>query len=192
MRWAHSGPAARRGDSFPAGGPSPRGKQQMMLAQELRAESCAPDNKFPHTYTEISVSASGCLVSRNSCLLITRKGHQKKKRKKQKARVARNFLSVPRTRQRSNGEPRGRQRPGSGQAGGTGARASYSLLVRWVDRSGVSESLPSSRERHHCGQARGLARGSVSRAAPAPRDSDPGEQRGGAHEGVYDTDLASH
>ena len=82
----------------------------MMLAQELRAESCAPDNKFPHTYTEISVSASGCLVSRNSCLLITRKGHQKKKRKKQKARVARNFLSVPRTRQRSNGEPRGRPR----------------------------------------------------------------------------------
>ena len=65
-------------------GPFPQEKRQMLLAQELQAEFCAPDNEFPHTYTESSVSASGCLVSWNSCLLITRKGHQKKKKKRKK------------------------------------------------------------------------------------------------------------
>lgn len=97
-------PAGLQGGRFLDQGlyhPPPAVKQQMFSAQQPPAEFCAPDNKFPHTYTESSVSASGCLASWNSCLLITWKGHQKKK-KETKARVPRNFPSVPRTLQQSS------------------------------------------------------------------------------------------
>lgn len=54
----------------------PRTRSRMLL---MPLE--AADKGFPRTYTAaVLLSASGCRVSWNSCLLITWKGHQKKDR----------------------------------------------------------------------------------------------------------------
>lgn len=62
-----------------------QGEVGVFLTLEPQALLCALDNQFPHTYTESHSSASGCLVSWNSCFLITWKGHQEKKKKKREA-----------------------------------------------------------------------------------------------------------
>lgn len=165
MCWAHSGPAA--GEGFWAGVSRPQEKQQMFLAQEPRAESCVADDKFPHTYTQGSVSASGCLGSWNSCLLITRKGHQKKTEEMKSQSLARNFFPKPRTLQQSNSEPRRGRRRGCHWVGFMGAQASGSPPLKWVGRSWSLRKPSSTTGGHRL--AAGWALGTVSKAAPVPR-----------------------
>lgn len=70
----HSGPAGRLTSLT-------QGELGVFLTSEPKALLCALDNQFPHTYTESHSSASGCLISWNSCFLITWKGHQEKKKR---------------------------------------------------------------------------------------------------------------
>lgn len=160
----------QRGRFLGGGCPHPRVKQPMFLAQEPRAGFCAPDNKFPHTYTEISVSASGCLASWNSGLLITRKGHQEKKESNEKPERLETSSPCPELGNKVT-EREGDCR-GLGLAGQGAQVPAPSQLVKRAARSGDSESLPST---SGC-PGTGLGMGD---AAPARRGLHPGEPVGG-------------